>query len=100
MPSETFDVASASRIGFGVNGGLLIKLGGMLTLDLGAEYNFINPLTKEWSASAKNPQRIDSYKSLNDDKDPVYAAGNDEHFVANTRSISSFQIMATIMFGL
>jgi len=100
VTSETFDVASASRIGFGVNGGLLIKLGAVLTLDLGAEYAFVDPLSKEWSATTKSPQRIDSYRSLNDDKDPLFAPGSDDHFIPTARSISSLQVMATIMFGL
>jgi opacity protein-like surface antigen len=99
VPSGSFDVESASRLGFGINGGVTIKIGAGLNLDLGAEYAFINPLTKEWKAPA-SVNRADSYKWLNDAKDPVYAAGNTEHFVANDRSISTLSFMATLMFGL
>ncbi len=99
VPSGDFDMASASRIGFGINAGVIIKLGPMMNLDLGAEYAFVNPLTKEFTSVA-GAARIDSYRSLNDDKDPLYAAGNTDHFIAGSRSISTLQVMATLMIGM
>ncbi|MCC6396137.1 MAG: outer membrane beta-barrel protein, partial [Bacteroidetes bacterium] len=100
VPSGTIDVAAASRIGFGINGGVLIKLGPAMNLDLGAEYAFINPLSKEWQVAERSNIRVDSYRSLNDEKDPLYAAGSDDHFVSASRSISTFQITATLMIGI
>jgi opacity protein-like surface antigen len=100
VPSGTFDVGTVSRIGFGINAGLIIKLGSMMNLDLGAEYAFLNPLTKEWKITETSANRVDSYKSLNDEKDPLFAVGNPDHFVAAARSISSLQVMATLMIGL
>lgn len=100
VPSGTFDVASASRVGFGINAGVVFKLGTGMNLDIGAEYAFVNPLSKEWKVAERADIRVDSYKSLNDEKDPLYATGNNDHFVAGTRSISTFQIMATLMFGI
>jgi len=100
VPSGTFDVAAVSRLGFGVNAGVVIKLGPGMNLDLGAEYAFINPISKEWKVTETSSNRLDSYKSLNDEKDPLYAAGNTDHFVSAARSISTFQVMATLMFGL
>lgn len=100
VPSGTFDVAAASRLGFGINAGVIFKLGPFMNLDIGAEYAFLNPLSKEWKVTDRSDLRVDSYKSLNDDKDPLYAAGNTDHFVAGSRSISTFQVMATLMLGI
>ncbi len=99
VPSGDYDMASASRIGFGINAGVIIKLGPMLNLDLGAEYAFLNPLSKEFSATT-GANRLESYKSLNDDKDPLYAVGNTDHFISGSRSISTLSMMATLMIGL
>ena len=100
VPSGSFDVEAASRFGLGVNAGVLIKLGGTMTLDVGADYAFVNPLTKEWKVvDPKSDARVNSYKALNDDKDPLYVAGNDDHFIAGSRSISLLHVTATLMFG-
>lgn len=100
VPSGDYDVESASRIGFGLNAGVVLKLGSRMNLDLGAEYALINPLTQEWKVvDARNDARINSYRSLNDDKDPLYVAGDDNHFVAGSRSIATLQVTATLMFG-
>ena len=98
VPSSEFDVEGATRIGFGLNAGVVISLGG-LNLDLGAEYAFVNPISKEWK-SPTNANRVDSYKSLNDEKDPLFNASSTDHFVGSTRSISTFAITATLMFGI
>lgn len=97
VPSGDADMASASRIGFGINAGVVIKLGAMMNLDLGAEYLFVNPLTKEFTAGTN---RLASYTSLNDDKDPLFAAGSTDHFIVGSRSISTLSVMATLMLGL
>ena len=98
VPSSEFDVEGATRIGFGLNAGVVISLGGM-NIDLGAEYAFVNPLTKEWK-NPTNANRVDSYKSLNDEKDPLFNASSTDHFVGSARSISTFAITATVMFGI
>ncbi len=101
VPSGSFDVGAESRVGFGVNAGVVFKIGPMMNLDLGAEYAFINPLAKAWTVvDAKNPVRVDSYKALNDDKDPLYASGDVDHFIQASRSISTFQVTATLMIGI
>jgi opacity protein-like surface antigen len=101
VPSATFDVESASRIGVGLNGGVLVKLGPSLSLDLGVGYNLMNVAGKTWAdVNPTQEQRLDSYLALNDGKDPLYRAGDDKHFITNERSISSIQAMASIMFGL
>jgi len=101
VPSATFSVETASRFGVGVNGGVVIKLGPSLSLDLGLGYNLMNVAGKTWKdVNPSQEQRLDSYLALNDDKDPLYRAGDDKHFINNDRSISSIQAMALIMFGL
>ena len=101
VPSGSFDVPAVSRLGVGINAGVVLKLGPMLTLDLGAEYAFRNLTGKAWTVvDAKNDARVNAYKALNDDKDPLYAPGNDNHFISGSRSISTFEVTATIMFGL
>jgi hypothetical protein len=100
VPSSTQDLQSASRIGFGFTGGVILKLGGM-TLDVSAAYDLLNASGKKWEdAVGLTDQRIDSYTSLNDDKDPLYRAGDDKHFINNSRSINALQLRATLMFGI
>lgn len=100
VPSGTFDLESASRLGFGLTGGVVFAFGG-LNLDVGLAYNFMNLSGKEWQdVDAQSDGRIDSYRALNDQKDPLYQVGDDDHFVSGDRSISSFQVTATLMFGL
>ena len=45
-------------------------------------------------------QRIDSYLTLNDAKDPAFEPDNKEHFIENDRSINTFNITVTLMLGL
>lgn len=100
LPSASYDLKSASRIGFGFTGGVLLKMGG-ITLDVSAAYDMMNASGKSWEDD--NPtqdQRLDSYITLNDDKDPLYKAADDKHFVSNARTINSLQIRATLMIGL
>lgn len=100
VPSGTFDLESASRIGIGLTGGVVLEFGG-LNLDIGLAYNFMNLSGKEWQdVDAQSDGRIDSYRALNDAKDPMYQVGDDDHFVSGDRSISSFQVTATVLFGL
>lgn len=100
LPSDEADLKSASRIGFGFTGGVLLSLGGM-KLDVSAAYDMMNASGKAWEDD--NPtkdQRLDSYITLNDDKDPLYKSGDDRHFISNSRSINAIQLRATLMFGL
>lgn len=100
VPSGTYSMNGASRVGFGINGGVIVSLGG-LTLDIAAQYNLLNVSGKSWEdTNPDQDQRLDSYLALNDNPDPLYAAGNDKHFISNSRTINSFAITATVMFGL
>jgi len=101
VPSGTYDLKSATRIGFGFTGGALLKLGGFTSLDLSVSYNLMNASGKAWQD--ENPardERLDSYLTLNDEADPLFRAGDDRHFIGKSRAINSMQIKATLMFGL
>lgn len=99
VPSGTFDVKSATRFGLGLGIGVIYKLGPLMSLDLGISYNMMNLLGKKFEAlDPTNPPRIDSYRRLNDDKDPVAVDG--DHIIGSARSISSMQAGLTMMFGI
>lgn len=101
VPSATYSVAATSRIGVGFSVGTEVSVGPLLSLDFNLSYNLMNLSGKEWDDV--NPgidQRIDSYLSLNDDRDPRYTAGEDKHFIDHDRNIHSILFTASILFGL
>jgi len=98
LPSDKRDMESATRIGVGFGGGAELSLGPFMFLDLGIHYNMINLVGKEFKAST-NQNRIDSYKYLNDEKDPFYSANSDVHIVSDARAINNLQFTLTILFG-
>lgn len=98
LPSDKRDMESATRIGVGFGGGAELSIGPMMFLDLGIHYNMVNLLGKEFNATT-SPNRIDSYLSLNDDKDPLYSVSNDEHIIADSRAINNLQFTLTVLFG-
>jgi opacity protein-like surface antigen len=101
VPSATYSVQDATRLGVGFSAGTEVSVGPFLSLDLNISYNFMNVSGKEWvDVNPGINQRIDSYLSLNDDPDPQYAAGDDKHFISNERSIHSILFTASILFGL
>ena len=98
IPTSTYTMESTTRIGVGLNGGAILSLGST-KLDVGIEYSLTNPFSKKFT-SAAGADREDSYRFLNDDKDPDYLAGNTEHFIANPRSINSLVVTVSVLFGL
>jgi len=101
VPSATYSVQGATRFGVGFSAGTEVSVGPFLSLDFNISYNLMNLSGKEWNDV--NPginQRIDSYLSLNDERDPLYSAGEDKHFISNARSIHSILFTASILFGL
>ena len=100
VSSADYSMQSATRFGFGISGGALFKMSSFI-LDIGIEYNLLNVFGKSWQdANPTIDQRLDSYLSLNDDMDPAYSTGNNTHIVGSSRTINSFAITATAMFGL
>ncbi|MBN1638692.1 MAG: hypothetical protein JW866_06985 [Ignavibacteriales bacterium] len=89
---------STSRIGLGASGGAVISLG-VVTIDIGLQYNMLNLFGKEFVTVA-SPDRNDSYINLSDAADPLYNAASNAHFVEKDREISTFTISGTIMIGI
>lgn len=101
VPSATYEVKGATRIGMGFTIGAEVGIGPLLSLDFTTAYNFMNLSGREWNdVNPGTDQRLDSYLSLNDGKDPQYNAGDDKHFVANDRSIHSVLFTVSVLFGL
>lgn len=92
VPSSSFDMASASRIGAGATIGVMLS-----SIDIAVHYNLHNLSGKAWQGGAN---RVDTYSSLNDDKDPLYAVGDNNHVVKDPRSIHSIVITVSMMFGI
>lgn len=100
ISSATYSMTGANRVGIGFNGGALFNFSGFI-LDVGIQYNFLNLFGKDWQDVNPNvDQRLDSYLALNDEMDPAYAAGSNTHIIGSSRSINTFVITATAMFGL
>ncbi len=101
VSSGTYDLESATRIGYGFSGGVIVTLGALMSLDLGVSYNYMNASSKTWEdVNPTVDQRLDSYLALNDTKDPLFRPGDDKHFIGTVRRANSVEVKATIMFGL
>jgi hypothetical protein len=101
ITTATYSVKSATRLGIGLGGGIIVKLGPLMNLDVSLQYNMMNIGGRSWDD--QNPfedKRIDSYLTLNDDKDPLYGTDDSKHIVSKSRSIHTFGLAASIMFGL
>lgn len=92
VPSSTVDLAGASRIGAGATVGVVIA-----SFDVAIHYNIHNLSGKAWTGGNA---RVDTYSSLNDDKDPAYAAGNTTHVVGEARSIQTVALTVSYILGI
>ena len=99
VPSGTYSMSSAYRIGIGIGAGVEIAFAKVHAVDVGVRYNLMNLIGKKF-VDLTSDERIDSYVNLNDDQDPNYAVNPDKHPVSNSRSISDFQINVAFLFGL
>ncbi|MFA6467645.1 MAG: outer membrane beta-barrel protein [Bacteroidota bacterium] len=101
IPSATYSVKEATRLGAGFTIGAEVSIGPLLSLDFTTAYNFMNISGNEWlDMNPAGNERIDSYLALNDSKDPLYAVGDDKHFISNDRSIHSMLFTVSLLFGL
>ena len=101
VPSATFVVESASRLGLGLGGGVIVKLNPSLSLDVGMQYNIMNLTGRSWEdLNPLQDQRLDSYLALNDDRDPAFRPSEDKHFISSERSIRSILFTVTLLFDL
>lgn len=98
IPTDTYSMESVSRLGVGFNAGVLLSLG-PTKLDIGLEYSLMNPFSKSFT-SVSGAAREDSYRFLNDDKDPEYAAASTVHFVSKSRSINALVFTVSVLFGI
>ncbi len=100
VPSGTYDLASATRVGIGGGGGVMFSAG-PLKLDLSIQYHLINFTGNEYKIeNVTSHARLDNYTSLNDGADPAYLSGSDSHFIKDDRGIGAMEFKVTAMFGL
>lgn len=99
-PSGTYDIKSATRIGAGGAAGIIFKLNPVMKIDLSLHYQLLNLFGKEFSSVLTSHERLDSYTSLNDDKDPLYYDTSDSHIIADKRSINNLRFKVGLMIGL
>jgi len=95
-----YDLESATRFGVGAGGGVLLDLIPIVTFDFGIHYNLYNVLGQTYTGTTTNPKRLDSYTSLNDDKDSLFGTDDDIYIIENTRAINAWQFTFTAMIGI
>jgi len=100
VPSGEYDLESATRFGVGAGGGVLLDFIPIVTFDLGIHYNLYNIFGQTYTGTTTNPKRLDSYCSLNDDKDPLFGTDEDIYIIENTRAINAWQFTLTAMIGI
>lgn len=100
VPSGERNLESATRFGVGAGGGVLLDILPIVTLDFGVHYNLYNLFGKNYSSVSTSHERLDSYTALNDDKDPLYELGNNDHIISDSRSINAWQFTLTAMIGI
>lgn len=100
VPTGTYSVQTGTRMGVGFNAGAILSLGPLTALDVSVQYNLMNLVGKKWEDVNVQERRLDSYLSLNDDKDPLFAPNNQDHFIQSSREIHAVGITASLMFGL
>ena len=100
VPSGTYELASATRVGIGGGGGVTFSAG-PLKLDLSIQYHLINFTGNEYKIeNVTSHERLDNYTSLNDGADPAYVNGSNTHFIQDDRGIGAMEFKVTAMFGL
>ncbi len=100
VPSGEYDLESATRFGVGVGGGVLLDFIPIVTFDVGVHYNLYNVFGQTYTGTTTNPKRLDSYTSLNDDKDPLFGTDEDIFIIENSRAINAWQFTLTAMIGI
>jgi opacity protein-like surface antigen len=100
VPSGEYDLGTQTRFGVGLGGGVLLDLIPIVTFDLGVHYNLYNVLGQTYTGTTINPKRLDSYTSLNDDKDPLFGTNDDIYIIENARAINAWQFTLTAMIGI
>lgn len=92
VSSGSHDMGSATRLGIGGTVGVKV-----LSFDIAVQYNLHNLTGRSWTGG---DNRIDTYTSLNDDKDPAFAPSDNKHVVKDPRAIQTVAITVSYMFGI
>lgn len=100
VDSSGDDIQTTTRFGVGAGGGVLLDILPVVTLDFGVHFNLYNLFGQQYTGTTTNPKRLDAYTSLNDDKDPLYEAGDNEHIIGDARAINAWQFTLTAMIGI
>ena len=100
VSSGDYDLQTATRVGAGAGGGVLLDFIPIVTLDLGVHYNWFNLFGKQYNSINTNLNKLDAYTSLNDDADPLYQEGSSVHFIGESRSITAWEFTLTAMVGI
>ncbi len=101
VPSGTFSLKPAVRFGAGISAGSELSIGPFMLLDFSLSYNLMNVSGPAWNdVSPDKDQRLDSYLSLNDNRDPQFSSADDKHFVSHERNIRTIQFTVSVLFGL
>ena len=79
---------------------MLLDILPVVTLDFGVHYNAYNLFGKQYTTNVTSHERLDAYTSLNDDKDPLFQEGDDDHIISDSRSMNAWQFTVTAMIGL
>lgn len=95
-----YDLETATRVGAGGGGGVLLDFIPVVTLDLGIHYNWYNLFGQQYNSINTNLNRLDGYTSLNDDADPLYQEGSSVHFIGESRAINAWEFTLTAMIGI
>ncbi|MCX7834397.1 MAG: hypothetical protein N2490_09340 [Ignavibacteria bacterium] len=98
VPSGTYKIPSATRLGFGITGGFNYDFG-MYGISVQAKYNLLNLAGKEFKSDDPT-KRLSSYTNLNDEKDILYAPGSNIHIIGTSRNISTIQLNLGFNFSL
>jgi len=100
LSTGEYDLETATRVGAGVGGGVLLDILPVVTLDLGIQYNWYNLFGKQYNSINTNLQREDAYTSLNDDADPLYQSSSNVHIIGESKAINAWEFTLTAMFGI
>jgi hypothetical protein len=95
-----YDLESATRFGVGAGGGVLLDFIPIVTFDLGIHYNLYNVFGQQYTGTTTDLKRLNSYTSLNDDKDPLFGTDDELFIIENTRAINAWQFTLTAMIGI
>jgi outer membrane protein W len=98
VPTGTYNMSTATRIGIGLGAGVEFGLGKTYALDFSIKYNLLNLIGKNYDVIVTDPARLHAYINLNDDRDPLSLDNN--HPIVNSRSISTLQFNLAFLFGL